>query len=546
MIKIIIFSFITNLMFYSYGHLLKNKKSSNKIESYNQISILGCILISFIALFINFFFPLNEIFNTILLVLGLIFFFLIKRVNLKKKEIYYIFLTSLVTTTLLLYSNVYRPDAGLYHLPYTNFLNEHKIIFGLSNIHFRFGMISIMQYLSAINNNILFKDIGIVIPLASLVTFFIIHFFNSTLEIFKKNKTSLKNIFSLFIIIFISYKINRYSSYGNDAVGHLSFFYLISIMLSAKKKDLNFISLIAVFAFLNKPTMIVILLFPLLIFIKNYNIKNLRLIYSLSSFLFIFWILKNIVITGCAIYPLKQTCFNNLSWTNIEEIKQESTSGEAWSKAWPDRRNNKISMDDYNKNFNWFLSWKDNHGRYVLKILTPYLMTLLIILYLLRKEKNSQNNILLKKDIYFIFALTVSIIGCILFFIKFPLFRYGYSYLISSIILAILAITKNFSEIKLIKISKIIFLICLFVILGKQGLRINKNLDSTFLWPRIYSHVTNDRINPRKIQLHKKFSAYQYDGLCMYSKSPCSTYRLNINIKVQEMFGYTILGLNKT
>jgi len=545
MIKIIIFSFITNLMFYSYGHLLKNKKSSNKIESYNQISILGCILISFIALFINFFFPLNEIFNTILLVLGLIFFFLIKRVNLKKKEIYYIFLTSLVTTTLLLYSNVYRPDAGLYHLPYTNFLNEHKIIFGLSNIHFRFGMISIMQYLSAINNNILFKDIGIVIPLASLVTFFIIHFFNSTLEIFKKNKTSLKNIFSLFIIIFISYKINRYSSYGNDAVGHLSFFYLISIMLSAKKKDLNFISLIAVFAFLNKPTMIVILLFPLLIFIKNYNIKNLRLIYSLSSFLFIFWILKNIVITGCAIYPLKQTCFNNLSWTNIEEIKQESTSGEAWSKAWPDRRNNKISMDDYNKNFNWFLSWKDNHGRYVLKILTPYLMTLLIILYLLRKEKNSQNNILLEKDIYFIFALTVSIIGCILFFIKFPLFRYGYSYLISSIILAILAITKNFSEIKLIKISKIIFLICLFVILGKQGLRINKNLDSTFLWPRIYSHVTNDRINPRKIQLHKKFSAYQYDGLCMYSKSPCSTYRLNINIKVQEMFGYTILGLNK-
>ena len=543
MIKIIIFSFITNLMFYSYGHLIKNKKSSNKIESYNQISILGCILISFIALFINFFFPLNEIFNTILLVLGLIYFFLIKRVNLKKKEIYYIFLTSLVTTTLLLYSNVYRPDAGLYHLPYTSLLNEHKIIFGLSNIHFRFGMISIMQYLSAINNNILFKDIGIVIPLASLVTFFIIHFFNSTLEIFKKNKTNLKNIFSLFIIIFISYKINRYSSYGNDAVGHLSFFYLISIMLSAKKKDLNFISLIAVFAFLNKPTMIVILLFPLLIFIKNYNIKNLRLIYSLSSFLFIFWILKNIVITGCAIYPLKQTCFNNLSWTNIEEIKQESTSGEAWSKAWPDRRNNKISMDDYNKNFNWFLSWKDNHGRYVLKILTPYLMTLLIILYLLRKEKNSQNNILLKKDIYFIFALTVSIIGCILFFIKFPLFRYGYSYLISSIILAILAISKNFSKIKLIKVSKIIFLICLFVILGKQGLRINKNLDSTFLWPRIYSHVTNKNINPRKIKLHKKFSAYQYDGLCMYSKSPCSTYKLNKSIHTIHKLNYIFINL---
>ena len=170
-------------------------------------------------------------------------------------------------------------------------------------------------------------------------------------------------------------------------------------------------------------------------------------------------------------------------------------------------------------------------------------MTLLIVLYLLRKEKSSQNNILLKKDIYFIFVLTVSVIGCILFFIKFPLFRYGYSYLISSIILTILAISKNFSEIKLIKVSKIIFLICLFVILGKQGLRINKNLDSTFLWPRIYSHVTNNKINPKKIELYKKFSAYQHDGLCMYSKSPCSTYKLNKNIHTIQKLNYIFINL---
>jgi hypothetical protein len=74
-------------------------------------------------------------------------------------------------------------------------------------------------------------------------------------------------------------------------------------------------------------------------------------------------------------------------------------------------------------------------------------------------------------------------------------------------------------------------------------LRINKNLDSTFLWPRIYSHVTNKNINSRKIKLHKKFSAYQYDGLCMYSKSPCSTYKLNESIHTIHKLNYIFINL---
>ena len=55
------------------------------------------------------------------------------------------------------YDGTYRPDAGLYHLPYISILNENKIIIGLSNIHFEFGHVSILQYLSAIYNNFLMR-----------------------------------------------------------------------------------------------------------------------------------------------------------------------------------------------------------------------------------------------------------------------------------------------------------------------------------------------------------------------------------------------------
>ena len=60
--------------------------------------------------------------------------------------------------------NTNRPDAGLYHLPYINILNESNLIVGISNIHFRYGHISIIQYISAIYNNIFFSNNGILVP----------------------------------------------------------------------------------------------------------------------------------------------------------------------------------------------------------------------------------------------------------------------------------------------------------------------------------------------------------------------------------------------
>jgi hypothetical protein len=130
---------------------------------------------------------------------------------------------------LILLSNVNRPDAGLYHLPYIAILNEYKIIFGLNNLHSRFGHVSIIQYLSALNNNYIFKENGIIIPLASIASFYYIYFSNEVLKVYKqKSKITASSLFSLLILIYISFKITGYDGFGNDAIAHLSFFYLIS------------------------------------------------------------------------------------------------------------------------------------------------------------------------------------------------------------------------------------------------------------------------------------------------------------------------------
>lgn len=545
MIEIIIFSLISNIMFFSYGNLIKFDYFLNNINNINNRSIIGCILVSFIALFANFFIPLDKTFNSLLLLLGFVFLFL-KKKFFTKKELYFILLSSIITSSLIIFSNVNRPDAGLYHLPYISTLNENKIIFGLTNIHFRFGMNSILQYLSAVNYNFLFKEKGIIIPLASIVSFFIIHFFNNVLKIFKNfESTSYQNVFSLFIIIFISYKINRYSSFGNDAVAHLSYFYFISLLLDKDTNNLKLISLISIFIFLNKATMLVVLLVPLILFIKNFSLKNFKLIYSFAGLFLFSWILKNIIVSGCIIYPLPETCFDKLSWTDYAEISQENTSGEAWSKDWPNRNNKEISMDDYIKNFSWFLSWSKNHGLIFTKIVFPYLIFTILIAYLISRRKSSKFFLGMKKNSNYRMLLIVSLIGTILFFIKFPLYRYGYSYLISLFILSIFLIVKNFDKEKLQIYSKILFIICIISFSGKQVMRYIKNFDSPYVWPRIFSYENNEKIKSKEIILNKNFKVYQYDGLCMYSSSPCTTYKLKENIVVRNVLNYKIIELER-
>ena len=80
-----------------------------------------------------------------------------RHIFLTTKYLIFCFLSSIIIFLLIASSNVYRPDAGLYHLPFINILNHEKIIFGLSNLHFRYGHISIIQYTSAIFNNIILR-----------------------------------------------------------------------------------------------------------------------------------------------------------------------------------------------------------------------------------------------------------------------------------------------------------------------------------------------------------------------------------------------------
>jgi amino acid permease len=143
---ILLFSILTNFLYFCSGSIFI-KKIKEDFHSQFKVYILGVIFVSFISLLLNFFTALNPNVNSIIYLIIFFAFIIKKKIILNKQHLIFLLVSSLITFLLLIYSNVNRPDAGLYHLPYISIINENKIIFGLSNIHFRFGHISILQYL---------------------------------------------------------------------------------------------------------------------------------------------------------------------------------------------------------------------------------------------------------------------------------------------------------------------------------------------------------------------------------------------------------------
>ena len=545
MIKIILSSFLVTALYTPFGVYFHK---GNSLSSFSLQLIFGLIIISFFALFFNFFFPLNPLINSILLTFSLVIIFKYKKIYLTKNFIIFCSSSALIIFLLVANSNMYRPDAGLYHLPYINLLNEEKIILGVSNLNFRFGHISILQYLSAFTNNFVFGINGIVFAGALVASSIIINFLSYIYIGIKNQKYDFHFLFIFSILIFIFYKMNRFSEYGNDAPAHFLMFLLISEIIKNFKniniKDIPNYFLISIFIIMNKVILIASILFPLVFFTKKkikfnpFNIKILFIFIFLAS-----WLLKNVLVSGCVLYPLKVTCLDNLKWSNIEKTEHVSSVSEAWAKGWSDYRKNntKVTLSEYSSNFFWLKSWGKNHFLIILKILIPYIVFLAFVLILLIKGK-----INFKLNNYIKLLLLISFIGILMWFYKAPIFRYGYSYIIIFLSLffaligssLILRKNRNF-------IFKYLIVICLFIFTGKNLNRVlfeNKNYFN-YPWPKFYSYTDQNKIIKNKYKIVNEEIIYTpIDGYCMYSKAPCGYIDENLNIEIKN--DYLIMFIN--
>ena len=510
------------------------KESYDEKNGFIYIGFYGLMFITLISLITSIFVAHNFYHNIIIHGFGFLYFFF----NFNKQNRVYLkhlFYISLLTISALIISKT-NDDFSYYHFPFTKYLTEQKIIFGMGHLNHGYNLLSSLFFL---NSTFYLPFIKFFSFHFSLLFFLIFFNYFVLKEIFtKKNNKFIKYLY-LFSFLFFNVSFNRLAEYGTDKVGQILIVVLIIklfelVCFSQKKFLKNVLYLLPLFGFcitLKTYFLPYVLLGLVLIFINEHIKKNFTFILLSRSFLFLLSLLllifaHHFISTGCLISPIDFTCFgDSTSWgREISDIKNLSIWLEQWAKAGagPGFRTDNPLL--YIQGFNWVNNWFERYfiGKFTDQIGILFL-SYLIIFFLFKRIKFDEFKIInTKKIIYFYFILII-IFSIWLF--NHPTLRYG-GYSIFFLILAfpIALIFSYFKENKNFDRNinfLIIFIIIIFNL--KNFDRINKEFNRSDIFK--FSNFPFYAIKNKeftKTKLESGLDIYtQNSGHCWAIPSPC-------------------------
>ncbi|MDC0871412.1 hypothetical protein OAQ05_01310 [Acidimicrobiia bacterium] len=341
---------VFNLAFFLLGRglvLITSKAVTDK-KNIDKIEIFGLPIYIFYPLFsiiflgnivfvLNFFFAIEAVLIPIFLLVALITSInLINRPttqNFKLKT--YTFLLIPILLSVSSYGIWLGWDTGLYHLQTQAWIRESNLVIGLSNLNVWLGWSSIYEYLSSLfwldGNYVLIHFIKI-----AIYNFLYVFLLHNILF----NKNAYLKLSSLGILLFSLLDNVGYLGGANGfptilTVGKFDeivgiFLFLTSILFlcsifekSYKLEEFVVLIYLSLFCFQLKQNGVTVI-FPLMIYIFGYikknNISFINLIKSvkLPISLGFLWIIKNILVTSCVLYPISFTCLNFVDWYAID------------------------------------------------------------------------------------------------------------------------------------------------------------------------------------------------------------------------------------
>jgi cell division protein FtsW (lipid II flippase) len=192
-------------------------------------------------------------------------------------------------------------------------------------------------------------------------------------------------------------------------------------------------------------------------------------------------------------------------------------------------------MQDFNVNFNWIEAWLKQHFKLIIKIITPFIILILGTYFIVRgKQKFKRDR---SKELFLIFF---SFISMPFFFLKFPLYRYGYSYIIVFIIIFfIVFFFKSINQKKLIKIFKIYLFSSIIILVTKQANRIVHFWETRNPIPELSSNIDFEK-KFNKIYISSEFFYYLSNKECYYEFYPCTNIKPE-TLKFKKIYTFKIL-----
>ncbi len=578
------FYFSVPLIIIGYGFIFCKLilTNTNKSNDLGFLGLMGFLTLYFISNLFHFFFTFLDFNILSIQIIGIILFFYAFITNqLKKLEITKLIILSVILLPLGIIAES-NEDFYHYYLPYMKYLEASKIIFGLVNINdtLAYSSNSLYDILVLFKHPFLFKN-SYSITILYFYIFFLIFIFNKVIKT--------KDVFYYLILILSIIVFSSLRDFGTSIPPQLILIMcgvLIyeCIILGYSNRKISFLLCLLTLAIILRVNSVIILpIFLLLIFfyyfrIPKYIKENYLLVVCLSIIIS-FFIVKNIIQSGCIVYPIHNTCFTKLTWGIDQKIViQKNKKLQADSKGWPFYAKDHFNIKDkfvwknlksenfftYSEYANttpffWLKYWiKDSNYKKIINLLA---LTSIIYLLLIINSKKNRESILVHNNSKYYLLILSSFLSCALWFYLSPQIRYGGAF---CFVFTFSLLFKYFNSIvkRHIKTTNMVILasIALFYLEYKNINRIlndlNNELISDYPWPNLHQlNINEDYINDKKNNLNFYKRIYSkkllFDNnsdfilMCGNVKFPCIPDGKEVCLgKQTKVYGYMIYSRN--
>ncbi len=448
------FNIITLFIFYKIiliavlGFGLLFERIFNRRTSFDQLGFTGLTGIFFLILYSyisHIFLPHGYTHNMIIVFLGLVSFFFYYRYIKKKFNIFIFFINfSILFLALLIFKT--HDDFPYYHFPYSYYLTQYSMQIGIGEFNHGFRTPSSIFYLNSLFYLPVIKYYSFYIPSLLIMGFSNLILISKIFTDLKKKNINYTFYLALLFFAFINIFFYRLQEHGTDRSAQILVFIFLLQLISLLdfKKDLKInincilITLGIIISLKAFYILYIIFFIPLLWIFYTRKKLNIVLEFFQNKLFYIFIILfsLNLLIyflnTGCLIYPVFQTCFDNFDWSlgTAEAIKMNNHY-QLWSKAGLTPNFRIDNPELYLTNFNWVINWFD---LYFFNKVSDFLLGLIVLSIISLVLFYQKKKIILKfnKKIFFIFFIIILLL--FEWFLNHPALRYGGYVLIAFLI----------------------------------------------------------------------------------------------------------------
>jgi hypothetical protein len=391
--------------------------------------ILGLLSIGFLGCVLHFVFPLTPAVHLAILAGGVIVA-AVSKTGLRNPTAVWVAAAIIFLYVLLHRQSYLSYDAGLYYLQTMRWITEYHIVPGLGNLHGRLAFNSMIFLIAGVADR---RGIGWISNFL-VVLFVLLSLFIRLRKVTSEGRRSGIELWVIVLSILIvsSPIIGWYGVLDGDSFIAILIIYWTCVALGLSESahletELAIVVFSAVLAVTVKISAAPLLL-PLIVLAwmhrRRLPVRSTWRVALAGSLVLAAWMLRGITLSGCAIYPVPQTCVCSLPWAESEH----SVSLEAlWIRSWA--RQPFEYPDQVLKDLAWLPQWfgsaRHDHSILLLVIFAP----LGLAAALFRRNVHG-------KEAHCLLVITGGLIACLIFwFVTAPDPRFGEGFILSAAVL---------------------------------------------------------------------------------------------------------------